>query len=123
MKNFSNLNTYTVEDRSIPIQVIRNAMPKVGDHLKKVPFVELYKVKSIERIKKEPLDCIVTYVNLDHLWYEVEFVTPYGRFKESFKCPETREISLHVYEGCKQFSIKRRPKGDYFVTKRCYYNG
>ena len=44
-------------------------LPKVGDHLKRVMTAMAELFQPIY----EPLDCVVTYVNKDRGWYEVEF--------------------------------------------------
>ena len=59
---------------------VRKQLPKVGDKLYKVMEVgRSLGLGNVQRTK-----CRVTYVNEDHLWYEVEF--PCG-IRQGYKMP------------------------------------
>lgn len=63
---------------------VRAMLPRVGDRLKMKP--EFGKTPGSTEIAK-PLPCVVTYVHRAHLWYQVEFQSPQGPFRECHKLP------------------------------------
>lgn len=68
-------NAFTVEK-------LRSKLPNVGDSLIKAPVMG----KILGICSREPRRCKVTYVNREHLWYEVQFESGY---REVYKLPET----------------------------------
>lgn len=60
----------------------RAMLPQVGDKLLRKPVILGY-MSSSERDLQE---CVVTYVNRAHLWYEVQFKS--SGFKQGFKAIE-----------------------------------
>lgn len=70
-------------------------MPKVGQILYRTPTTYIH---SEDKLK--PQLCHVTYVNKEHLWYEVEFEIEGKRHKESYKLPFSVDSSREsVYGG------------------------
>ncbi len=63
----------------------RARLPQVGDVLDREPTILGYGSMEERALRK----CVVTYVNREHLWYEVEF-TATG-FRQGFKAIETEE--------------------------------
>ena len=51
----------------LDINELRNELPKIGDVLIKIP------VTSAFAPEKKSHRCVVTYVNTEYLWYQVEF--------------------------------------------------
>lgn len=66
----------------LAITDVRETMPKIGDHLE----------KKLSNGAKE--DCVVTYVNTAHLWYQVTF--PNG-MRMCFKLPTTKPFRYSDY--------------------------
>lgn len=77
-KHLSALRPYTKEE-------LRAMLPKVGDRLMRRQMIGYPRCEL-----SGPRSCVVTYVNADHLWYEVQFR---NGFRECYKLPEpgTRE--------------------------------
>lgn len=67
------------------LTAMRDQLPKVGDRLKKMPFLGADHTGMVNR---DGRDCVVTYVNAEHLWYEVEFQGALGPYRECYKLPE-----------------------------------
>ena len=60
----------------------RRLLPRAGDILYREPTIQGYMVDSERTLRK----CRVTYVNYEHLWYEVEFLE--SGFRQGFKAVE-----------------------------------
>lgn len=68
----------------LSIDTVRAMLPHVGQRLLRKPTIHVRDIK--EQVKNVP--CTVTYVNRDHLWYEVEFdMQPGKKFRECYKLP------------------------------------
>lgn len=72
-RNLGPKRPYTKEE-------LRTMLPKVGDFLMKRQQIGYPRCEL-----SEPRSCRVTYVNTEHLWYEVQFRN--GQ-RECFKVPE-----------------------------------
>lgn len=70
---------------AIDVEALRAELPKVGDRLKKMPVLG---ADHTGLVNKDGRDCVVTYVNAEHLWYEVEFQGALGPYRECYKLPE-----------------------------------
>lgn len=62
-------NKYVIRDDGMTAETVRKQLPKVGDKLYKTMETGRSFGLGVPRRTK----CRVTYVNTDHLWYEVEF--------------------------------------------------
>lgn len=65
------------------VENLKTKLPNVGDLLIKVPVTG--KLLGI-CATREPRRCKVTYVNREHLWYQVQFESGY---REVYKLPES----------------------------------
>lgn len=68
-------------------------LPKVGDHLKRIVTAESDCLWGTF----EPKECVVTYVNEPHHWYEVEFIDSHS--KECYGLPIIDHSVLNVKPG------------------------
>lgn len=66
----------------LAIEDVRKTMPKIGDHLE----------KKLSNGTKE--DCVVTYINLENLWYQVTFK---NGMKTCFKMPTSKPFRYDDY--------------------------
>ena len=65
------------------VENLKTKLPNVGDLLIKAPVTgKLLGICS----SREPRRCKVTYVNREHLWYQVQFESGY---REVYKLPES----------------------------------
>lgn len=62
----------------------RARLPKVGDTLYREPVIFGYGSTS----ERDLQECVVTYVNHAHLWYEVQFKS--SGFRQGFKAIEPK---------------------------------
>ena len=62
----------------LDINELRNELPKIGDVLIKIP------VTSSFASEKKSHPCVVTYVNTEYLWYQVEFNFAGVKFKQNY---------------------------------------
>lgn len=76
---------------------VKSTLPNIGDVLYKRPYGSDNK-----------LQCTVTYVNENKLWYEVRFDTNRGSFKECYKLPKSNYHPLSGYINVNNHSPKHR---------------
>ena len=69
---------------AISLDEARDMLPKLGETLHREPLIMGYGCES-ERAMQE---CVVTYVNRAHLWYEVKFKS--SGIKQGFKAIEPK---------------------------------
>lgn len=72
-------------DSSITPEQTRQLLPHVGDRMRRVPISLKDQMQRLE-----PAWCEVIYVNLEKLWYMVQFQEKGNRFRECYKVPEQR---------------------------------
>lgn len=68
-------------------------LPKIGDHLKRIQT----SMSNCLYGSFEPKECVVTYVNEPHHWYEVEFLDSHA--KECYGLPVIDHSVLNVKPG------------------------
>ena len=73
-----------IDSRLITVEEAQAMLPQVGARLWKVPTLH----KSLGMTESGLRPCVVTYVNREHLWFEVLF-EDYG-YAESYKVPELK---------------------------------
>lgn len=83
-----------LDKNSIDPKEIILRMPKVGQRLYRTLTTYIH---SEDKLK--PQLCHVTYVNKEHLWYEVEFEIEGKHYKESYKLPFSVDSSRESIYG------------------------
>lgn len=78
-----------LDSHVISKEVLAASLPKVGDILMKSPhIVDSGGGHGLIRFPKTK--CVVTFVNTEHLWYEVQFLQEGITFRECYKVPELK---------------------------------
>lgn len=62
----------------LDINKLRNELPKIGDVLIKIPITASFAPE------KKSYPCVVTYINTEYLWYQVEFNFAGVKFKQNY---------------------------------------
>ena len=76
----------------LDINELRNELPKIGDVLIKIP------VTSSFAPEKRSYPCVVTYVNTEYLWYQVEFDFAGVKFKQNYNLMDDNyNEEMHKY--------------------------
>lgn len=68
----------------LDINQLRKELPKVGDVLIKIPVTDSSALFYYQNPNKKAYACVVTYVNRENLWYQVEFDLHENKFKQNY---------------------------------------
>lgn len=93
----------------LEINELRNELPKIGDVLIKIP------VTSSFAPEKKSHPCVVTYVNTEYLWYQVEFNFAGVKFKQNYNLiDDDYNEEMHKYWSAynpgsiEQYTLRRK---------------